>query len=111
MRKQIIHLFYTRQVHLISIARIYAPRFREAHISNYFTKDTIAALKAFDLAFQDVKKAFEYYLNNYNHGRPIIIASHSQGTTHALRLLKEYFEDKPLYNQLVAAYLVGMPIP
>lgn len=92
-------------------ARIYAPRFREAHISNYFTEDTIAALRAFDLAYEDVKKAFEYYLNNYNHGRPIIIASHSQGTTHALRLLKEYFEDKPLQNQLVAAYVVGMPIP
>lgn len=92
-------------------ARIYAPRFREAHISSYFTKDTIAALRAFDLAYEDVKMAFEYYLNNYNHGRPIIIASHSQGTTHALRLLKEYFEDKPLQKQLVAAYLVGMPIP
>lgn len=92
-------------------ARIYAPRFREAHISNYFTKDTVAAFKAFDLAYEDVKTSFEYYLKNYNHGRPIIIASHSQGTTHALRLLKDYFENKPLQNQLVAAYLIGMPIP
>jgi len=92
-------------------AMIYAPRFREAHISAYFPKDTVAALKAFDLAYEDVKTAFEYYLKNYNHGRPIIIASHSQGTTHALRLLKDYFEDKPLQKQLVAAYIVGMPIP
>lgn len=92
-------------------ARIYAPRFREAHISAYYLKDSTAALKAFDLAYEDVKAAFEYYLKNYNHGRPIIIASHSQGTTHALRLLKDYFENKPLQKQLVAAYLVGMPIP
>src|SRR5687767_379331 len=69
-------------------ARIYAPRFREAHISAYFSKDTLAALKAFALAYEDVKAAFEYYLKNYNHDRPIIIASHSQGTTHAFRLLK-----------------------
>jgi hypothetical protein len=92
-------------------ARIYAPRFREAHISAYFQKDTLASLKAFDLAYEDVKRSFEYYLKNYNDGRPIIIASHSQGTTHALRLLKEYFENKPLQKKLVAAYLVGMAIP
>ena len=92
-------------------ARIYAPRFREAHITAYFPKDTVAALKAFDLAYEDVKNAFEYYLKNYNHDRPIIIASHSQGTTHALRLLKDYFENKPLLKQLVAAYIVGMVIP
>ena len=92
-------------------ARIYAPRYREAHISAYFPKDTIAALKAFDLAYEDVKTAFEYYLKNYHQGRPIIIASHSQGTNHALRLLKEYFENKPLQKQLVAAYILGMAIP
>ena len=92
-------------------ARIYAPRFREAHISAYFPKDTLAAIKAFDLAYEDVKIAFDYYLKNYNHGRPIIIASHSQGSTHALRLLKDYFENKSLQKQLVAAYVVGMIIP
>lgn len=91
-------------------ARVYAPRFREAHYSAYFSKDTLAAIAAFDLAYDDVKAAFEYYLSNYNNGRPIIIASHSQGTTHAFRLLKDFFEDKPLQKQLVAAYLVGMTI-
>ena len=92
-------------------ARIFAPRFREAHISAYFPKDTLAALKAFDLAYEDVKTSFDYYLKNYNHGRPMIIASHSQGSTHALRLLKDFFENKPLQKQLVAAYTVGMAIP
>jgi hypothetical protein len=92
-------------------ARVFAPRFREAHISSYFIKDTIMALRAFDLAYEDVKAAFEFYLAHYNNGRPIIIASHSQGTTHALRLLKEFFENKPLQKQLVAAYIAGMPLP
>lgn len=92
-------------------ARIYAPRYREAHFSAYFTKDTLASINAFAVAYADVKSAFEYYLKNHNAGRPIIIASHSQGTTHALHLLKDYFENKPLQKQLVAAYLVGMRIP
>jgi len=93
-----------------SSSKIYAPRYRQAHYSSYTTKDTQSAKQAFDLAYSDVKKAFEYYLSQYNVGRPIIIASHSQGTNHAIRLLKEYFDNKPLSKQLVCAYIIGMPV-
>lgn len=92
-------------------ARVFAPRFREAHISAYFIKDREKALAAFDLAYQDIKTAFEYYLANHNAGRPLIIASHSQGSTHAIRLMAEYFANKPLQKQLVVAYIIGMGIP
>ena len=91
--------------------RVFAPRYRQAHYNNYFTPDTARARQAFDLAYKDVKEAFETYLKYYNNGRPIIIASHSQGTTHAARLLKEFFEGKTLGNKLVGAYLIGMPVP
>lgn len=92
-------------------ARVFAPRYREAHIRAYFFKDSVKAIKAFDLAYEDVKISFEYYLQHFNNGRPIIIASHSQGSTHAIRLLKDYFDNKPLQKQLVVAYVVGMSIP
>ena len=92
------------------VGLIYAPRYRQANIQMYFTKDTAKALAAFDLAYEDIKTAFIYYLENYNKGRPIIIASHSQGTTHAKRLLKEFFDGKPLSRQLVAAYILGIPV-
>ncbi len=90
--------------------RVYAPRYRQAHISAYFTDDTVAQKKAFEVAYSDVKRAFEHYMKQYNRGRPIIIAAHSQGTTHAKRLLKEYFEGTPLQAQLVVAYLVGIQV-
>lgn len=90
--------------------KIYAPRYRQAHLHAYFTKQKTDARQAFDLAYDDVKTAFEYYLEHYNQGRPIIIAAHSQGTTHGARLLKEYFDGKTLKDQLIAAYLVGIPI-
>jgi len=91
--------------------RVFAPRYRQAHLRAYYTKDTISARKAFDLAYEDLRASFQYYLDHYNQGRPIIIASHSQGTTHAERLLKEFFEGRPLGNRLVAAYMIGMAIP
>lgn len=90
--------------------KIYIPRYRQAHITAYFTKNKEDANKAFSIAYTDVKAAFEFYLKNYNHGRPIILASHSQGSTHAKQLLKDFFDNKPLSKQLVAAYLVGMDI-
>jgi hypothetical protein len=88
--------------------RVYAPRYRQGIIKCYY--DTANGKPALDFAYEDVKRAFEYYLQHYNHGRPIIIASHSQGSTHALKLLHEYFDGKPLSKQLVCAYVVGMGI-
>lgn len=90
--------------------RIFAPRYRQAHINAFYINQETANVY-FDLAYSDVKNAFEYYLKHYNNGRPIIIASHSQGTKHAGKLLKEYFENKNLNKQLVCAYIIGMPIP
>jgi hypothetical protein len=91
-------------------AKIYAPRYRQAYIGMYYTTDTLKAINAFDTAYSDVKAAFIYYLEHNNNNRPIVIASHSQGSTHAKRLLKEFFDNKPLQNKLVTAYLIGMPI-
>ncbi len=93
--------------------RVFAPRYRQAVFSAYFPKnlaDSTAAMNAFNLAYSDIKTAFEYYLSNYNNGKPIVIAAHSQGSTHGKRLLKDFFDTTNLRNQLIVAYLVGMPI-
>ncbi len=87
--------------------RIFAPRYRQAHIKAFLAPDSNASQQAFNLAYQDVKEAFEYYLQHENDGRPIVIAAHSQGSMHAIRLLKEYFDGQPLQKQLVCAYIVG----
>lgn len=93
--------------------RIFAPRYRQAHIFVFYNKNDKKkkiAERALDFAYQDIKSAFEYYLEHHNNGRPIIIASHSQGTIHAITLIKDFFEGKPLMDQLVVAYLIGMPV-
>ncbi len=95
------------------VGRVFAPRYRQAVFSAYFPKslsDSIAAMHAFNLAYADIKKAFEYYLANHNNGRPLVIAAHSQGSNHGKRLLKEFVDTTYLRNKLVVAYLVGMPI-
>ncbi|MFM6947605.1 MAG: DUF3089 domain-containing protein [Aquirufa sp.] len=91
--------------------RVFAPRYRQAHYYAFLTPNKEDKEAALDLAYQDVKKAFNYYLTHYNQGRPIIIAGHSQGTVHATRLLKEFFDEKALKKQLVVAYLIGIATP
>lgn len=90
-------------------ANVWAPRYRQAHINMYWYKDTAAALQAFDLAYSDVARAFQYFIA-HNQGRPFIIASHSQGTTHAKRLIREFVDTTNLKNRMVAAYLVGIAV-
>ncbi|MBC7947499.1 MAG: DUF3089 domain-containing protein [Chitinophagaceae bacterium] len=92
-------------------SRVFAPRYRQTHFDIFFSDDEKMKAEAFELAYADVSGAFHYYLTNWNKGRPIIIASHSQGSKFAERLLKEYFEDKPLSKQLVVAYVIGWAIP
>jgi hypothetical protein len=85
--------------------RLYAPRYRQA---------TLAGLKipeAMDIAYDDVARAFRYYMTHLNHGRPFILASHSQGTAHAIRLLQEEILGRPFKSQMVAAYLIGGYVP
>ncbi len=93
--------------------KIYAPRYRQAHLKAFTveSKDSLAAKNAFDLAYSDIVNAFKYYFEHYNNGRPIIIASHSQGSKHAQRLLKEFFSGQTLKNKLVVAYVIGFAVP
>ncbi len=90
--------------------RVFAPRYRQAHLRSFYTRDTASARQALELAYADVREAFRYYLSVHNQGRPILLAAHSQGSLHAYRLLREFFEDQPLRRRLVAAYLVGWPV-
>lgn len=90
--------------------RVFAPRYRQAHLTVFYGKDSVSAKKALDLAYSDVEASFQYYLEHWNGGRPFIIASHSQGARHALYLIRNLVEGKALQQQFVAAYLVGWPV-
>ncbi len=90
--------------------KVYAPRYQQAHVQAFYTQDTVSKQKSLELAYQDVKRSFEYYLNNWNNGRPFILASHSQGTIHAKQLIKELIDGQSIQDQLIAAYLVGIVV-
>ena len=92
---------------------VWAPHYRQAVLGSFLanTPETRAlARQAQDLAYADVAAAFTEFLAKQAPGTPIILAGHSQGALHLLRLLKEEVAGKPLAARVVAAYAVGWPV-
>lgn len=95
-----------------SAGRVFAPRYRQLTYPAFFCEgeQRRTGMQGLVIAYQDVRNAFDYYLEHENDGRPFVIASHSQGTCHAIQLIREKIDGKPLAEQLVTAYLVGWPV-
>ncbi len=90
------------------ITDLYVPHYREMHIYSY--TDTINGIKAFNVAYNDIEVSFKYFLKNKKTDK-FIIASHSQGTNHAKKLINEYIYPKvDLRSKLLMSYLIGMDI-
>lgn len=90
--------------------RVYAPRYRQAATSVLYARDG-GADKARALAYEDVKRAFQFYIDHYNNGRPFILAGHSQGTFHIQKLIEEVLDGSAIRPQLVAIYAIGIGFP
>ena len=63
------------------------------------------------IPYADITAALDYYFQNYNNGRPFIIAGHSQGSGIVSLVLKDYFKEHPdYYERMIAAYVIGFSI-
>lgn len=100
-------LFLQSQASAFSdVAEVWAPRYRQAAYGAFLLKSDDAR-QALDLAYRDVEAAFDQFIRDSG-DRPIILAGHSQGALHLLRLLNDR-KDR-LKGRLVAAYVVGWPV-
>ena len=91
-----------------SCCKVYAPYYRQATLASFLSLNGNGG-KALDFAYQDVRDAFAFFLKNFNQDRPFIIAGHSQGSRHIIKLLNEEIIGSPLMKRLVVAYTIGYP--
>ena len=89
--------------------RFFAPYYRQAAL-NVYEMESPNREQYLKIAYEDVKQAFEYYMEHYNNGRPIVLAGFSQGADLSIRLLKDYFSDDKTNDLLVACYAIGWSI-
>lgn len=91
------------------VGDIWAPRYRQAAFGAFLTTQPEAA-KALDAAYADVATAWATFLAEAGPDRTIIVAGHSQGAVHLMRLLREQVAGKPVAQRIAAAYVVGWPV-
>lgn len=92
-----------------SAQEIWAPRYRQATLGAFLT-DAQEAEQAIDAAYLDVLEAFRFFVDSLDEDTPIVLAGHSQGSLHLLRLLREEVQEKGLSKRVVASYAIGWPI-
>jgi len=109
---------FLREAHfgIFEGTNVYAPFYRQLGI-NYIVN--VAWNNGFPSIGAELQKtpvadavaAFQYYLTHYDRGRPIIFASHSQGSMTMGYLLLWIRENRPdIFGRMIAAYLIGFPI-
>lgn len=86
----------------------YAPYYRHMTIDIWATQSEDSVNSYFELSFQDVKAAFDHYINNENKGRPFVLMGFSQGGKAVVELLKAM--DDSLRSRMVAAYVLGYKV-
>eukprot|EP00041_Stephanoeca_diplocostata_P040368 m.1639270 g.1639270 ORF g.1639270 m.1639270 type:complete len:440 (-) comp34201_c0_seq1:482-1801(-) len=91
--------------------RIWAPWYRQATLCSFFI-DRDNGCKALELAYGDILNAFREFLRRIGPNKPFVLAGHSQGSTHLIRLVQEEIDDcKSISQRLIAWYNIGMHLP
>ena len=93
---------------------LFIPYYRQSSMKNAaetFMKDGDIDAALIGKPYGDITTALDYYFENYNNGRPFVIAGHSQGAAILRLVLKKYFKEHPdYYERMVAAYAIGYSI-
>ena len=81
------------------VCNVYAPFYRQASLNNGGDAE---------LGYMDVVESFKQYIANWSEGRSFVVYGHSQGTGHAMRLIKQEIDNNPdLRKRLVSTLLIG----
>ena len=93
---------------------LFIPLYRQSsmkHAAEVFQNDGSIDAAVMSKPYGDITAALDYYFENFNNGRPFIIAGHSQGSAILRLVLKKYFKEHPdYYKRMIAAYAIGYSI-
>jgi len=92
---------------------VYMPYYRQIAMTviDNCNKDNATFLKLLDnsKAYLDIAAALDYYFENYNNGKPFVLAGHSQGSAMLITVLTHYMQEhKDYLSRMVAAYCLGL---
>jgi DUF3089 family protein len=90
----------------------YAPIYRQVTLVGLRRMLAPGAAVTLDqgLQYDDVKDAWNYYLQHDNKGRGFVLVAHSQGSFILNRLIREEIDGKPVQSRMLSAILLGTTI-
>ncbi|MAI90374.1 DUF3089 domain-containing protein [Ponticaulis sp.] len=95
-----------------SVCRQFAPMYRQITLAALRARMMGQAVEAStEMAAADVAAAWEYYLENYNDGRGVILVGHSQGSSVLQGLLANHIIGTPAQDLIVSAMPTGITYP
>jgi hypothetical protein len=81
------------------VCNVFAPFYRQASLNRGGDQE---------LGYSDAVDSFKHYIANLSQGRDFIIIAHSQGTSHATRLIQQEIDNTPeLRARMISALLIG----
>ena len=94
------------------MTNLYEPYYRQTNLMSILGKNSQEFMEfQYQEQRTDVYAALDYYFENYNQGRPFILAGHSQGSMMLKIALRDYFKEHADYlDRMVAAYVLGFSI-
>ncbi len=112
MRKQAQAIYEVQATVFEESTNVFAPYYRQSNISKIsgMSHEEVHEYQRNEQR-TDVYAALDYYFENYNEGRPFILAGHSQGSIMTRMVLEEYMQAHPeYYERMVVAYPIGYAI-
>lgn len=99
---------FNREAYASGRFNFFAPYYRQITMAVYESgPEAIEAKSA--IPREDIRRAFAYYMDHLNGGRPFILLGHSQGSAVLIDLLKHGMTQEQ-FSRLIAAYLIGYQI-
>ncbi len=105
-RKEMSHAFDEASPAFGVATNFYTFYYRQISLQSFIDENTVS--KRYPYAFQDVKRAFNYFIENYSNNRPFILAGFSQGGKGVVELVKAL--PSSLLKRMVAAYVIGYKV-
>jgi len=111
------HAYYSYQQNaecFSGYTNVFAPYYRQISmvgISQCYTPNDLIALDRNNEPWADLNAALDYYFANLNNGRPVLFASHSQGSANMHIVIDTYLKNKPdIRKRIVAFYALGYQV-
>ena len=95
-----------------SQCRTYAPMYRQITLKALRMMMTgVATSVDRALGYNDVRDAWNYYLEHDNRGRGVVLIGHSQGSGVLVQLIRNEIDGKPVQARIVSSLLMGTSLP